>query len=238
VETPIDNAMTTIPCPSNLATARFRDRDSPADTNPHSSFWDGAPSVIAEADAFGDPVPELKTEVLAQWTSDNLYFLFICPYHELNLKPAPTVLEESYELWNWDVAEVFIGSDFENIRRYKEFEVSPQGEWVDLDIDLDSPHPEDGWIWKSGLETSARIDPVGKLWYGFMRIPYSSIDDQPAAAENVLRINFYRSQGPESNCKEIAWQPTYKQTFHAPQVFGTLRLARDRQSGRDDFRSA
>ena len=43
---------------------------------------------------------------------------------------------ETNELWNWDVAEVFIGSDFKNIRRYKEFEVSPQAEWVDLDINL------------------------------------------------------------------------------------------------------
>lgn len=168
--------------------------------------------------------------MLAQWTPDNLYFLFICPYHELNLKPAPDVREETFKLWNWDVAEVFIGSDFRNIRRYKEFEVSPQGEWVDLDIDLDSPRPEDGWIWKSGLEAAARIDPVRKLWYGFMRIPYSSIDDRPAVADNILRINFYRSQGPKSNCKEIAWQPTYKETFHVPEAFGTLRLVKDKRS--------
>ena len=46
---------------------------------------------------------------------------------------------ETNELWNWDVAEVFIGSDFKNIRRYKEFEVSPQAEWVDLDVNLDAP---------------------------------------------------------------------------------------------------
>ena len=46
---------------------------------------------------------------------------------------------ETNELWNWDVAEVFIGSDFKNIRRYREFEVSPQAEWVDLDLNLDAP---------------------------------------------------------------------------------------------------
>jgi hypothetical protein len=36
----------------------------------------------------------------------------------------------------------FIGDDFKNIRRYKEFEVSPQGEWVDLDVNLDNPPHE------------------------------------------------------------------------------------------------
>ena len=56
------------------------------------------------------------------------------------------------------MAEVFIGSDFKNIRRYKEFEISPQGEWVDLDINLDAPRHEDGWVWNSGFQASARID--------------------------------------------------------------------------------
>ena len=75
---------------------------------------------------------------------DNLYFLFICPYDELYLKPAPTTRQETNELWNWDVAEVFISANFRDIKLYKEFEVSPQGEWVDLDIDLHKPHHEDG----------------------------------------------------------------------------------------------
>jgi hypothetical protein len=34
------------------------------------------------------------------------------------------------------VAEVFIGADFTDIRHDKEFEISPQGEWVDFEIDL------------------------------------------------------------------------------------------------------
>jgi hypothetical protein len=45
----------------------------------------------------------------------------------LYLKPNPVVARETNELWKWDVAEVFVGSDFQNIRRYKEFEVSAAG---------------------------------------------------------------------------------------------------------------
>ena len=85
------------------------------------------------------------------------------------------------------MAEVFIGADFKNIRRYKEFEVSPQGEWIDLDINLDSPRHEDGWVWNSGFQSSARIDRAAKVWYGFMRIPYAAIDARPASAGNTLR---------------------------------------------------
>jgi hypothetical protein len=53
---------------------------------------------------------------------------------------------------------VFIGSDFDDLKRYKEFEVSPQNEWVDPDINLSAPRHEDGGLWNSGFEHSARID--------------------------------------------------------------------------------
>ncbi len=218
--------VTSVAAGSNQAQARFSPRDSAPDTDPQSSFWSGAPAVFAKNDTYGQAVPGHATEIRAQWTADNLYFLFICPYEQLNLKPDPSTTTETNKLWNWDVAEVFVGSNFENIRKYKEFEISPQGEWVDLDIDLDSPHHEDGWIWNSGVQVAARIDASKKIWYGFMRIPYSAIDARPAADGNQLRINFYRGQGPESSHKEIAWQPTSRPTFHAPESFGTLKLVK------------
>ena len=136
--------------PSNLAIATFTEHDFGPDTDPHSPFWAGACSVIAANNNLGLLVPGHETEILLQWSLQNLYLLFVCPYHELNLKPHPDLTRETYELWNWDVAEVFIGDDFQNIRRYKEFEVSPQGEWVDLDVNLDNPPHELGWIWESG----------------------------------------------------------------------------------------
>jgi hypothetical protein len=199
-------------------------RDASADTDPNSGFWRGVPAIFAERDTAGDIVPGHRTEIRSRWTSTNLYFLFICPYEELNLKPEPKTEIETNELWNWDVAEAFIGSDFKNIRRYKEFEVSPQGEWVDLDIDLDTPHHEDGWKWNSAFQASAHIDKASKIWYAFMRIPYAAVDPRPAAAGNTLRINLFRAQGARPNHKLIVWQPTHRASFHVPEVFGTLKL--------------
>jgi len=199
-------------------------RDASADTDPNSGFWRGVPPILAEGDTAGNPVPGYRTEIRSRWTGRDLYFLFICPYEQLNLKPEPKTEIETNELWKWDVAEVFIGSDFKNIRRYKEFEISPQGEWVDLDIDLDAPHHEGGWTWNSGFQAAARIDPATKTWYGFMRIPYAALDPHPAAAGNTLRVNFFRSQGARPNHKAIVWQPTHRSTYHVPEVFGTLRL--------------
>ena len=144
------------------------------------------------------------------------------------MHPNPSTTTETNRLWNWDVAEVFIGSDFKNIRHYKEFELSPQGEWLDLDIDLTKPHHEEGWTWNSGFQVEARIDEQAKIWYGAMKIPWTALDDTPPSAGKTVRVNFFRSQGPLSNRKEIAWQPTMSETFHVPERFGLLRLVPDR----------
>lgn len=209
---------------SSLIESKFSEQDVAPTADPHSAFWQGVPSIFAGADTFGKPVHGHLTEIRSRWTGKNLYLLFICPYQELYLKPDPKTVAETNNLWNWDVAEAFIGSDPHNIRRYKEFEVSPQGEWVDLDIDLDKPHHEDGWIWNSGFKVAVSVDPKSKIWYACMRIPYASIDIRQPVAGNVLRVNFYRAQGPPERHMAIAWQPTHRATYHAPEAFGRLKL--------------
>jgi hypothetical protein len=193
-----------------------------------SQFWRGSHSIHMEQDSFGKVVPRYRTEVRTRWTKNNLYFLFICPYEQLHLKPSPNTQTETYELWNWDVAEAFIGSDFTDIQRYKEFELSPQGEWVDLDIDLHKPHHENGWKWNSGFEVKARIDEAAHIWYGAMRIPYAAVDTRPAAPGNTLRINLFRSQGPPPQQQEVTWQAPMSKTFHVPEKFGLIRLVENK----------
>ncbi len=200
------------------------DNDVALTTNPVSSFWQGGRGVYAERDTYGKPLPRYRTQVRSRWTRNNLYFLFICPYDTLYLKPHPATSTETFQLWDWDVAEVFIGSDFQNIRRYKEFEVSPQGEWIDLDIDLTKPQHEEGWKWNSGFQVSTRIDHAAKTWYAAMRIPFAAIDQRQPADGVTFRINLFRTQGPPSQRKYIVWQPTMSGSFHVPERFGILKL--------------
>ena len=84
--------------------SKHADRDAAADTDPQSAFWRGVPAVMIENDARGNPVPGYRTEVRSRWTAGNLYFLFICPFQRLNLKPDPKTQTETNELWKWDVA--------------------------------------------------------------------------------------------------------------------------------------
>ncbi len=198
--------------------------DVALETNPPSAFWRRAEPVFLDFDISGKPISTRHTEVRSRWTENNLYLLFICPYQELNLKPNPDTKTETNQLWNWDVAELFIGSDFQNIRRYKEFEISPQGEWIDLDINLDRPHHEDGWTWNSGFQVSARIDHQKKIWYGAMRIPFAAIDPHAARAGTIFRANLFRTEGAAPATRLNAWQPTMGPTFHVPERFGRLEL--------------
>jgi hypothetical protein len=204
----------------------YAEQDAALQLDPVSAFWNASSIAYIEKDSFGNPVPAYRTEVRARWTSKNLYLLFVCPYKQLHLKPNPTTQQETNQLWNWDVAEAFIGSDFADIQRYKEFEVSPQGEWVDLDINLHSPHHEDGWTWNSGFEALAKIDVRKHVWYAAMRIPFSAIDTRPPASGNTLRLNLFRSGGPRSHPYGLAWQPPMSKTFHTPERFGLLKLVK------------
>jgi Carbohydrate family 9 binding domain-like len=197
--------------------------DEPLSTDPSSPFWRDAHPVFAKTDAHGK-LAASHMEVRSRWTGDYLYFLFVCPYVELYLKPFPDTKKETNELWNWDVAEVFIGSDFTDIQRYKEFEISPQGEWVDLDINLHNPHHEQGWVWNSGFEHAVRLDRGNHVWYAAIRIPLKAIDSRQPVAGNTFRVNLFLSQGPPNRRKELAWQPPMSNTFHVPERFGLLKL--------------
>ena len=128
----------------------YSEKDIDLGPDPTVPAWADAPRVLIDRNTVGQPIGAPSMEVRSRWTHQNLYLLFICRYDELNLKPDPDTSTETPRLWNWDVAEAFIGSDFDRIGRYKEFQVSPQGEWVDLDIDRDNTQAQLGMRWNSG----------------------------------------------------------------------------------------
>jgi hypothetical protein len=209
---------------SSVLSSTFAAGDLRLDTNPNSELWANAPRVTVDRDYFGDPIPGPPTEFRSRWTKEHLYLLSICPYDELNLKPEPDTAAETPRLWNWDVAEAFIGSGVDRITRYKEFEVSPQSEWVDLDIDREDPQGQAGMKWNSGFTVKSRIDARARIWYGAMRIPFAAIDTGPPQKGRELRIGLYRIAGVDPARRFYAWRPTGQTSFHVPQAFGTLRL--------------
>lgn len=200
---------------------RSREEHAP-DTDPDSDFWSFAPSIRLRMDSFGRTVCGNETEVRLRWTPDNFYFLFLCNYEELWLKPSEPVFDRpTAELWKWDVAEVFIGNGQHPLTQYCEFELSPRGEWLDFRIDCIS-----GGIAATPLESkmvvAASQNQQKNMWYGFLRVPCAAVFSGQAEAGQRLRINFFRSQGAKPT--EITWRPGYSESFHVPSAFGELLL--------------
>jgi hypothetical protein len=169
--------------------------------------------------------PGVETTVSGFWTDSDLYLLFRCPYRELNLFTPAANDKARDKLWDRDVVEVFLGDDWTNIRHYREFEIAPTGDWIDLAIDLD--HEQYDKDWRSGWKTAARIDRAGKIWYAAARIPLASVTSAEVKAGVRWRINLYRIEGLGADTERhfLCWQPTCVQNRdpnHVPEHFGTL----------------
>jgi hypothetical protein len=190
-----------------------------------SPHWRNVPAHRAGVDPFGKPAGGNSFDFRIQWTPQFLYFQFTCPFAELNLKPDPATAKETNKLWEWDVAELFIGADFTNIHQYREYQVSPQSEWVDLDIDRKQPKPEGGWQWNSGFTVAASIDKEKKVWFGAMKIPFKSITSAVVKDGSEFRMNVYRLAGKAPSRQSIMWTPVEVRSHHTPEKFGRLILA-------------
>ena len=208
----------------SILASQFSPTDLELSTDPAGPAWASAPRVVVDRNYVSEPIAGPPTEIRSRWTKEHLYLLYICPYDELTLKPDPNRTAETPRLWNWDVAEAFIGSEQDKITRYREYQVSPQGEWVDLDIDRENPKGQAGGAWNSGFTVAARIDAEKKIWYGVMRIPFSSIEARPPEAGRRFRVGLYRIAGAGAAKKYYAWQPTGQTSFHVPEAFGAIRL--------------
>jgi alpha-galactosidase len=103
---------------------------------------------------------------------------------------------------------------------YKEFEVAPNGMWIDLDI-----IPSGRGDLRSGMTRSVHVDEKNKIWTAELAIPMKALTSSfdPSA---TWRVNFYRVEGKVEPRDYMAWQPTMTQqpNFHVPEKFGSLRF--------------
>jgi hypothetical protein len=195
-------------------------------TDPDSPTWAYTASTWITKDCTHQiDYPQLKTEVRGFWTDSDLYLLFISPYKELNLWLPADNSKDRLKLWDRDVVEFFLGDDWANIRHYREFEIAPTGDWVDLAIDLD--HDSYGADWNSGWQRQGRIDEKNRIWYAAARVPLSSVSDLRAKVGTKWRLNLYRIDGlgPDSDRHFMCWQETCvlnRDPNHVPEHFGSL----------------
>jgi hypothetical protein len=201
-------------------------RPAKLNADPHSSTWALAGSTWIEKDCSQErDYPKLKTEVRGFWTDTDLYLLFICPYDKLNLWLPANKTKDRDKLWDRDVVEFFLGDDWKDIKHYREFEIAPTGDWIDLAIDLNKNSYDAKW--QSGYEKIGRIDEKNRVWYAATRVPLNSVSAKPVETGTRWRANLYRIEGlgPDTQRHFLCWQPTCvvnRDPNHVPEHFGTL----------------
>jgi hypothetical protein len=198
--------------------------------DPGSDTWKNASMQSMSKDCSRKiDYPHTKTSIRAFWTDQDLYLLFQCPYTVLNLFLPADNSKERVGLWDRDVVEMFLGDDWTNIRHYREFEIAPTGDWIDLAINLDQESYDHSW--RSGWKTKARIDETTKTWYAAARIPLSAVTSKQVEGGTKWRMNLYRIDGLGADPQRhfLCWQPTCVQNRdpnHVPEHFGTLVFAK------------
>jgi hypothetical protein len=102
--------------------------------------------------------PALETEVRVLCSPAALYLRFVCWYRELFVFEDSEPNGRRDHLWDRDVAEAFLQPDPSVERRYKEFEVAPNGMGIYMDIS-----PSGLADRKSGLTRSMHVDAQRKI---------------------------------------------------------------------------
>lgn len=216
------------PAPDEIVAARVQ-HEIRLDAEHPDPQWQAARPIVFCSDWQGkNPDSARQTQVRVLWSPETLYLRFECRYRELNLFPDSDPNGRRDHLWDRDVAEAFLQPDPSRPRFYKEFEVAPNGLWIDLDI---SPGPLQDL--KSGLRRSVFLDEKNHTWAAELAIPMKALTRgfDPRA---VWRANFYRVEGAQEPRAYLAWQPTLspKPNFHVPSAFGRLRFSESSVVGR------
>ena len=219
------------PCEVSRPTATFsiahRTTAPRLNIDPNSPAWRDARSAWIGKDCSpnsGVDYPDLKTEVRGFWTDGDLYLLFACPYSFPQSLCASANRSPAAGLWDRDVVEMFLGDDWDNIRHYREFEIAPTGDWIDLAIDLDCPHAA---RMASSWQTTASIDEPAKIWYAACRIPLRSVTEKEVGRGRAGAPIFTAStaMAPIRSAASCAGNPTCvkdRDPNHVPENFGTL----------------
>ncbi|MGQ0540778.1 MAG: carbohydrate-binding family 9-like protein [Blastocatellia bacterium] len=180
-----------------------------ADTMTIDKYWSGKTAPAGR---------HFEADLL--WSDTALYVRFVANQSEpLVVSDRPNLKSKMLGLWDRDVCEIFIAPNTSEPRKYFEFEVAPNGEWIDLAIDLTSGKRDTDWDYVSGMESAAKIEKDRVVMA--VKIPWNAFGKTPKAGD-VWLGNLFRCIGKDPDRGYLAWQPTMTEvpSFHVPEKFG------------------
>jgi hypothetical protein len=194
-----------------------------------SDSWNTPASGILSYAGGNPALTHLHTEIRSFWSPEFLFVLFSASYARLRLAPKGYPTESSgktMKLWEIsDVLECFVGTNTAATLRYKEFQVAPDGRWIDIAIDRKTNPDSGDMAWISGGQFVSFLDETKHVWRVAMQIPWTSMETTPSP-DIPLDCNFYRATGTFHGDELLAWSPTGygPNCFHRVETFGKMFL--------------
>ena len=194
--------------------------DFPIDELDNKS-WKQAKDVVIDKYWSGETAPvgrQFKAKLL--WSDSALYVLFEANQTEpLIVSDVPNLKSKTRGLWDRDVCEIFIAPDKKEPRKYFEFEIAPNGEWIDLGIYQKPDERITDWNYNSGMKSAAKIEKNRVLMA--IKVEWKAFGKTPKKGD-VWLGNILRCVGKDPTRGYLTWQPTLTKepSFHVPEKFG------------------
>lgn len=183
--------------------------------------------------ADGRSVPEaIATGVVAEWNLDGILVFFRGSFRDLRYatnRAGDVLQKKTYRLWeDSDVFEIFIGPDAAQRKMYKEFQVAPDGRWIDIDV-FDALGTSNHH-WYSGCSARSFVESSEKTWISVLLMPWRCFD-AGREYDGEWNVNFYRASGKFHGDELLSWAPvgTGPRCFHRPEHFGVIKFLEEKR---------
>ena len=183
--------------------------------------WAKAKDVVINKYWSGENAPDgrhAKARLL--WSKTALYVRFEANQSEpLVISKTANLKSKTRGLWDRDVCEIFLAPDKNEPRKYFEFEIAPNGEWIDLGIYQKPDERITDWDYNSGMKSAVKIGK-GHITMA-VKIEWKAFGKTPQTGD-VWLGNLFRCVGAGEMRGYLAWSPTLTKepSFHVPEKFG------------------
>jgi len=189
--------------------------------------WKQAKEISVGKYWSGEDAPQdrqFKAKLL--WSDTAVYVRFEANQNEpLIVSEKPNLISKTRGLWDRDVCEIFLAPNKAEFRKYFEFEIAPNGEWIDLGIHQKPDERITDWDYMSGMKSAALIEK-DKVTMA-IKIEWSAFGKTPKAGDIWLG-NIFRCIGKDPTRGYLAWSPTgtKEPSFHVPEKFGKFEFVK------------
>lgn len=193
----------------------------------NNKAWEKAQLMTVDKYWSGEKAPksrQFKAKLL--WSDTALYVRFEANQSEpLIVSEKANLTSKTRGLWDRDVCEIFLAPNKLEPRKYFEFEIAPNGEWIDLGIYQMPDKRETDWDYVSGMQSKSSIGK-GKVWMA-IKVEWKAFGKTPKAGD-VWLGNIFRCVGKDPTRGYLAWSPTMTKeaSFHVPEKFGEFEFTK------------